>query len=110
MATSHASTRKSSPAVLAVDVAAARWADANPEETIAIFVKETGNSDMAVRATYPNGKFYQDPEITDAAVRALQGEEAFMADAGLLKGKVDYRTWIDRSFYEAAIKRLAASN
>ncbi|MDW9356522.1 aliphatic sulfonate ABC transporter substrate-binding protein [Sinorhizobium meliloti] len=96
--------------LLAVDVAAARWADANPEETIAIFVKETGNSDMAVRATYPNGKFYQDPEITDAAVRALQGEEAFMADAGLLKGKVDYRTWIDRSFYEAAIKRLAASN
>jgi len=96
--------------LLAVDIAAARWADANPQETIAIFVKETGSSDKAVRATYPNGKFFQDPEITADAVRALQGEEAFMADAGLLKGKVDYTTWIDRSFYDAALKQVAASN
>jgi len=96
--------------LLAVDIAAARWADANPQETIAIFVKETGSSDKAVRATYPNGKFFQDPEITADAVRALQGEEAFMADAGLLKGKVDYTTWIDRSFYDAALKQVATSN
>lgn len=96
--------------LLAVDIATARWADANPEDTIAIFVKETGNSDKAVRATYPDGKFFQDPEITEEAVRALQGEETFMADAGLLKGKVNYETWIDRSFYEAALKRVAASN
>jgi sulfonate transport system substrate-binding protein len=40
----------------------------------------------------------------------LQGEEAFMADAGLLKGKVNYDTWIDRSFYDAAVKKVAASN
>ncbi len=96
--------------LLAVDIAAARWADANPQETVAIFVKETGSSDKAVRATYPDGKFFQDPEITEEAVRALEGEEGFMADAGLLKGKVDYATWIDRSFYDAALKRVAASN
>ncbi|MCB5204914.1 aliphatic sulfonate ABC transporter substrate-binding protein [Neorhizobium sp. T786] len=96
--------------LLAVDIAAARWADANPEETIGIFVKETGNSDSAVRATYPDGKFFQDPEITDEAVRALQGEEAFMAEAGLLNGKVDYDSWVDRSFYDAALKQVAASN
>ncbi|EYR83033.1 MULTISPECIES: aliphatic sulfonate ABC transporter substrate-binding protein [unclassified Shinella] len=96
--------------LLAVDIAAARWADANPEETIAIFVKETGNSDKAVRATYPDGKFFQDPQVTEEAVRALQGEEVFMADAELLKGKVNYDTWIDRSFYDAAVKKLDASN
>lgn len=96
--------------LLAVDIATARWADANPEETTTIFVKETGSSDKAVRATYPDGKFFQDPEITDAAVKALQGEEAFMAEAGLLKGKVNYESWIDRSFYDAALKRVAASN
>lgn len=96
--------------LVAVDIAAARWADANPEETIAIFVKETGNSDKAVRATYPDGKFFQNPEITDEAVRALKGEETFMANSGLLKGKVNYDTWIDRSFYDAAIKKLDASN
>lgn len=96
--------------LLAVDIATARWADANPNETIDIFVKETRSSDNAVRATYPDGKFFQDPQITEEAVRALQGEEAFMADAGLLKGKVDYATWIDRSFYDAALKKVAASN
>lgn len=96
--------------LLAVDIATARSADANPEETIAIFVKETGNSDKAVRATYPDGKFFQDPQITEEAVRALQGEETFMADSGLLKGKVNYDTWIDRSFYEKAHKRVDASN
>lgn len=93
--------------VLAVDIATARWADANPEETIQIFVKETGSSEKAVRSTYADGKFWQDPRITDEAVRSLQGEEAFMAESGLLKGKVDYDKWIDRSHYEAALKKLA---
>ncbi|MFK8252889.1 aliphatic sulfonate ABC transporter substrate-binding protein [Ancylobacter terrae] len=93
--------------VLAIDIATARWADANPEETIQIFVKETGSSEKAVRSTYADGKFWQDPQITDAAVRSLQGEAAFMADAGLLKGKIEYDKWIDRSYYEAALKKLA---
>jgi sulfonate transport system substrate-binding protein len=96
--------------LLAADIATARWADANPDETIDIFVKETGESEAAVRATYPDGKFWQDPEITDEAVQALQGEEAFMAEAGLLKGKVDYQRWVDRSFHDEALKKLAASN
>ncbi len=63
-----------------------------------------------MRATYPDGKFFQDPQVTEEAVRALEGEETFMADAGLLKGKVNYDTWIDRSFYDAAVKKLDASN
>lgn len=96
--------------VLAADIAAARFADGHPDETIAIFVKETGNSESAVRGTYADGRFYQDPEITDRAIDALKGEEAFMSEAGLLKGKVDYDAWVDRSFYEAALKTLAASN
>lgn len=96
--------------LLAVDIATARWADANPEDTIATFVKETGESETAVRSTYSKGEFWQNPEITDEAVNALKGEEAFMAEAGLLKGKVDYDKWIDRSFYDAAIKKLEASN
>ncbi|MGC4025532.1 MAG: aliphatic sulfonate ABC transporter substrate-binding protein [Mesorhizobium sp.] len=95
--------------LLAVDIATARWADEHPDETVNIFVKETGNSEKAVRATYPDGKFFQDPEITDAAVSALKGEEAFMAEAGLLKGKVDYNTWIDRSFYDTAAKKIASN-
>lgn len=93
--------------VLAVDIATARWADANPEETIQIFVKETGGSEKAARSTYAGGRFWQDPQITAEAARALQSEEAFMAEAGLLKGKVDYDKWIDRTYYEAALRKLA---
>lgn len=95
--------------LLAIDIETARWADAHPEETIQIFVRETGSSEKAVRATYQGGKFWQDPTITDGALRALQAEEAFMAEAGLLKGKVDYNSWIDRSYYDAALKKLASN-
>ncbi|WP_370539036.1 aliphatic sulfonate ABC transporter substrate-binding protein [Aureimonas sp. AU22] len=96
--------------LLKVDIETARWADAHPDETVAIFVKETGNSESAVRSTYAQGKFYQNPEITPQAIEALKGEERFMAETGLLKGKVDYDTWIDRSFYQAAAAQVTASN
>lgn len=96
--------------LLKVDIQTARWADAHPDETIAIFVKETGNSENAVRSTYSKGQFHQNPEITPQAVEALKGEERFMAEAGLLKGKVDYDTWVDSSFYEAAAAQVTASN
>ncbi|GGE03363.1 ABC transporter substrate-binding protein [Aureimonas endophytica] len=96
--------------LLKVDIEAARWADAHPDETIAIFVKETGNSEKAVRSTYADGRFHQNPEITPQAIDALKGEEHFMAEAGLLKGKVDYDNWVDRSFYEAAAAQATTSN
>lgn len=96
--------------ILAVDIAAARWADAHRDETIDIFVKETGNSPQAARATYADGRFYQDPEITPEAIAALKGEEAFMAKAGLLKGSVDYDSWVDTRFERAARQSLAATN
>ena len=95
--------------LLEEDIRLAKWVDAHPEETIGIFVKETGNAEKSVRATYKDDVFYQDPEITDAAVEALKGEEAFMAANGLIKGKVDYDAWIDRSFYAAAVAGLAAA-
>lgn len=94
--------------LLEQDIALAKWVDANPEETIRIFVAETGNDEGSVRATYRDNVFYQAPEITDTAVAALKGEEAFMAANDLIKGKVDYDSWIDRSYYQAASAALAA--
>lgn len=96
--------------LLEQDIQLAKWADAHPEETIGIFVKETGNSEASVRETYRDHVFYQNPEITDAAVEALKGEEAFMAANDLIKGEVDYDTWIDRSTYQAAVDALGAPN
>ncbi|KQY14905.1 ABC transporter substrate-binding protein [Rhizobium sp. Root73] len=92
--------------LLKVDIQLARWADAHPEDTIKIFVDETKTSEKSVRNTYADGKFYQDPRITPEAIKALQDEEAFMAEAKLLKGSVDYDTWIDTSYLDAAYKEV----
>ncbi|WP_404294363.1 aliphatic sulfonate ABC transporter substrate-binding protein (plasmid) [Microvirga sp. RSM25] len=94
--------------LLKVDLAIAGWADTHPEETIKTFVDATKSSEKTVRQTYRDGPFYQDPRLTDEALASLRGEEAFMASAGLLKGKVDYDKWVDKSFVEAAYKQAAA--
>ncbi|KPL54646.1 ABC transporter substrate-binding protein [Prosthecomicrobium hirschii] len=96
--------------LIAEDIKLAGWVDKNPEETIKRFVAETKSSEKAVRETYDKGQFWQNPEITEAAVKALKDEEAFMAEAKLIKGKVDYAKWIDRSFLETALKDIGAGN
>ncbi|WP_210527922.1 aliphatic sulfonate ABC transporter substrate-binding protein [Rubellimicrobium arenae] len=94
--------------ILAVDIQTAAWADAHPEETIRIFAEETGRPIEAVQETYPENRFHQSPEITEAAIASLREEEAFMAGNGLLEGEVNYDSWIDRSYYEAALALLQA--
>jgi sulfonate transport system substrate-binding protein len=96
--------------LLAADIKLARWVDQNYEETIRLFVAGTKSSEKAVRDTYKTREFFQTPDITEAAVKALHDEETFMAEAKLIKGKVDYAKWIDRSYYEAALKSLGAGN
>jgi sulfonate transport system substrate-binding protein len=90
--------------LLKVDIELARWADAHPDETIKIFSEETKSLEKAVRKTYADGHFYQDPRITDAAIQSLKGEEAFMSEAKLLKGTVKYDSWIDQSYLDKAYK------
>lgn len=90
--------------LLKVDIELARWADAHPDETIKIFAEETKSSERAVRKTYADGHFYQDPRITDAAIQSLKSEEAFMSEAKLLKGSVKYDNWIDQSYLDKAYK------
>jgi sulfonate transport system substrate-binding protein len=91
--------------LLKVDLQIARWADANYEDTVKTFVDATKSSDKAVRASYKAGVFYQDPKITDESLEALKAEEAFMAEAGLLKGAVDYSKWVDKSYVDEAYKQ-----
>lgn len=95
--------------LLKVDIELSRWAEAHPDDTTKNFSDETKSSEKAVRKTYADGHFYQDPRITDAAVTSLKGEEAFMAEAKLRKGSVDYDKWIDRSYLDARYK-LADAN
>lgn len=90
--------------LLKVDIKLARWADAHPDETIKIFAEETKSSEKAIRKTYSDGHFYQDPRITDAAIKSLKSEEAFMSEAKLLKGSVKYDSWIDETYLDRAYK------
>ncbi|MER9332758.1 aliphatic sulfonate ABC transporter substrate-binding protein [Mesorhizobium sp. M0293] len=94
--------------LLKVDIEISRWADAHPDETIKTFVEATKSSEKSVRKTYADGVFHQDPKLTDDAIAALQGEEKFMASAGLLKGSIDYGKWVDKSFVDAAGAEVAA--
>lgn len=86
---------------LKVDLATARWADANPEETIRLYVAATRMPEKLVRRNYPDNRFSQDPKITDEAIRVFRAEESFLKSAGLLKGSVDYQTWIDPTYLDA---------
>jgi sulfonate transport system substrate-binding protein len=91
--------------LLKVDLETARWADANYEETVRVFTTATNSAEKTVRANYRAGQFYQDPKLTPEAIAALKAEEAFMAEAGLLKGKVDYDKWIDTTALDEVYKQ-----
>ncbi|AJE46836.1 aliphatic sulfonate ABC transporter substrate-binding protein [Celeribacter indicus] len=92
--------------LLAQDIRLSRWVDENPEETIRLFVEGTGRDEAATRETYPDGVFHQSPEFTPEAVEALRSEATFMTENDLLQGTIDYDSWIDTSYYEAALKLL----
>ncbi len=88
--------------VLKTDVKLSKWADTNYDQTIKIFVDATKASEKSVRANYSGGVFNQDPKITEDAIKGFKEEEAFMAEAGQLKGSVNYDKLVDRSFVDAA--------
>ncbi len=86
--------------LLKIDLEIARWADAHPAETIKIFSETTKKKESAVKRDYPDNIFYQYPKITQKAIEAFKAEEAFLKDAGLANGSVDYGRWIDSRFID----------
>lgn len=93
--------------LLKIDLKTSQWADEHFDETMKIYAKAKKENETATRAAYPNNKtVYNDPRITDIAIQALKDEEEFMKENNLLEGKVDYNSWIDKSFLEAAIAEI----
>jgi aliphatic sulfonates family ABC transporter substrate-binding protein len=92
--------------VLKIDLKTAQWADEHPEETIKIFANATKQNEKKVRESYPEKKFYQNPQITDRALQSLKEEEQFMKENNLLEGKVDFNSWVDKSFLDSALGEL----
>lgn len=79
---------------LKVDLQTARWADANPAETIKIIAQATKKKESAVQKDHPDNKFYGEPKISLQAINAFKGEEIFLKDAGLANGTVNYGNWV----------------
>lgn len=96
--------------LLEVDLRVSQWADENYDETIAIHAAATNLNEELLRATYSDGRFYQDPLITPEAIEAFQLEEAFMSEAGLLRGQVNYDTWVEERFVNAVYERAGLEN
>lgn len=91
--------------LLDVDLKISQWADDNWEETIVIFAEATQSNVDVLKRTYADGKFHQDPLITEEAVNAFKLEEAFMQDAELIRGQVDYDRWINDSFVKESYRK-----
>jgi len=79
---------------LKIDLLSARWADANPAETIKIIADATKKKLSAVQKDHPDNKFYTEPRISQQAIDAFKSEEIFLKDAGLANGTVNYGNWI----------------
>jgi ABC-type nitrate/sulfonate/bicarbonate transport system substrate-binding protein len=79
---------------LKIDLQTARWADANPAETIKIIAAATKKKESAVQLDHPDNKFYIAPRISQQAIDAFKSEEIFLKEADLANGTVDYGKWI----------------
>ncbi len=91
---------------LKIDLKTAQWADEHFDETIKIYANATKRSEVAYRDQYPKNRFYLDPIITDEAIQSLKDFEVFMRENGLLEGKVDFTSWVDKSYIDSVIAEI----
>lgn len=90
--------------LLQADRKVAEWADQNFDQAAAIYAKARNTSVEAVRLEYPRQRFSEAPRITPQVLDTLKSEEKFMKEAKLLNGEIDFDTWVDTSYVEAAYR------
>lgn len=90
--------------LLAADKQVANWANQHFAQAVSIYARERKTSEDAVRKEYPESRFNEDPRITDQVLETLRAETAFMQEANLLKGQIDFDRWINTKFVEAAYR------
>lgn len=93
--------------LLRADKAVAEWADNHFEQAVNIYAKAYGTTPEAIRKQYPHNRFNDAPRITDQVINTLKEDEKFMQEAKLLNGTVDFNTWVDKSYVEAAYGNAA---
>ncbi|MFC2005030.1 ABC transporter substrate-binding protein [Chloroflexota bacterium] len=88
-------------------VRAGIWAKENYAEVVRIMAKETNVTEEAVQKSYPSD-FHKHlvPEISEEGIEALEIEKQFLREHGFINNDFDIRSWLDRSFLDAALKEL----
>lgn len=86
---------------------AAQWAKENRNEVVRILAKETFSSEEAVEKSHPPN-FHEDlaPQINDEGIKALEIQKQFLKDHGFIEKDFDIKTWVDKTFLEAARKNV----
>ena len=80
-----------------------KYANENQEETKKIWAKG-GTPVEVLNLMYPDNKFPIHTEITQSVIDNLTKNKDFLLENGLIKNDVDLSKWIDKSYYEQAIK------
>lgn len=84
--------------VLKQDKAAALWAGTHYSRAVNIFADATNSTLREVTKTYPIGDFYLDPTITDTSIASLLQQAIVLRENNQLKGAIDWKIYIDKSF------------
>lgn len=88
---------------LKVDAKTAEWIDKNYEEAVRVFANGTKQDEEAVRRIYV-GSFYVNPKLSNEAVDSLKEQESFMRVNNIMEGKVNFDTFLDKSFQDEISK------
>lgn len=91
---------------LRVLIRSSHWAREHYEETVAIYAKGSWLDDTEAERRARPAHFHLNllPQLSDAAVRALDAEKEFLLGQGFIPNDFNVRQWVDTSFLEAALK------
>lgn len=88
---------------------AARWAQANAEETRRIIAHEVGIAEDFVAPGYPGGIHATlEPTLDPELVAAIESQQAFLLEHGYIDNAFDVQEWIDEGPLRDAHALLAA--
>lgn len=83
----------------------------NPEEAYKIWSEQSGYSEAVYKKTYAfDTTFdYFSPELNDNTIKKLEKLQTFLLDEKLIQKKVDIKSFVDNSYYQAAKKEYDAN-
>ncbi len=92
-------------------VKAGTWAKENRAEVVRISAKVQNVPEEALQKSAP-ADFHKHlvPEVSERGIKALEIEKKFLREHGFINNNFDIRSWVDKSFLEAAMKAVEAES